>query len=188
MERRWAVARRLPLVVAVIVSALAAPALASHWYRDGWRDRHNNYPPKPQGYTGIVNVFGQPCSDRAHANALRWRAADNGIVYTVRFHKKLGGSASTNLDNDIRGHIGNRHLDRYIRHGIYGYNCRDIRGGSSPSTHAWGIAVDASSADEPNGQCWSSTNYHHSDIWKNHRWTWGRAWCDAMHFQYASDY
>jgi hypothetical protein len=39
----------------------------------------------------------------------------------VRFHRKLGGDASSNLNNDVYGHIQNDHLSPYVRHGIYGY-------------------------------------------------------------------
>lgn len=179
---------RMVVPVALLVGAVAAPALGSHWYHNGWRDRHENYPPKPHGYSEIVNVFGQPCSDRANNNLLYWRAADNGHRYAVYFHGRLGGWKSSNLDNDVRGHIGNLHLDWAVRHGIWGYSCRDTRGGSSPSTHAWGIAVDVSSAEEWNGKCHSTVNHNHAYIWKDHRWTWGLRWCDPMHFQYASGY
>jgi hypothetical protein len=36
----------------------------------------------------------------------------------------------------VYGHIQNDHLSPYVRHGIYGYNCRAIRGGSAWSTHS----------------------------------------------------
>jgi len=179
---------RLVVPVVFLVGALAAPAMAHHWSKHGWRDRHYSYPPKPSGYSQIVNVFGQTCTNRARANSFQWKAADNNRWYTVNFHKKLGGNASSNLDNDVRGHIGNAHLDWAVKHGIWGYACRDVRNGSSPSTHAWGIAVDVSSAEEYNGKCHSTVNKHHANIWKNHRWTWGLSWCDPMHFQYASNY
>jgi hypothetical protein len=158
MGHRWSRAWQGALPAAMLVVALAMPALASHWYHGGWRDRHYNYPPKPHGYWEIVNTFGQPCNDRANANSFWWQAADNGHYYLVAFHKKLGGWTSTNLDNDVRGHIGNQHLDWAVTHGIWGYACRDVRGGSSASTHSWGIAVDVSSAAEPMGQCWSRHN------------------------------
>jgi len=116
----------------------------------------------------------------------------------VWFHKKLGGMAtemlsgkggsSTNLDNDVFGHIKNNHVDQYVKTDVGGYNCRFISGTTSYSTHAWGIAIDISWQYEPNNQCYSTTNYHFSDIFKNHGWTWGLAWCDPMHFQYATNY
>ena len=192
--RRWGVL----MPAAFLIGAFGGPALAGHWAANGWQDLHRGYPPKPYGYAEIIEVFGPPCSPRAQFNHTRWRAADTGVYYRFEFHKKLGGigtrfvsdegGTSTNLDNDVRGHIGNRHLDQYLRHGIYGYNCRYIRGTTTWSTHAWGIAIDVSSAWEPMGQCYSRVNHHHADIWRDHRWKWGAGWCDAMHFQYANGY
>jgi hypothetical protein len=186
--RRHPALGRLLVVGTVAAIGAAGPALAWHYFKQGWRDQHRNYPPKPNGYNQIVNVFGQPCNDNANRNAFQWRAHDNGVWYTVRFHRKLGEAASSNLDNDVKGHIINEHKSNYIRHGIYGYNCRKISGSSAWSTHAWGIAVDVSSAWEPYGRCSSTVNHHHAGIWNNHRWKWGVDFCDPMHFQYATGY
>lgn len=182
----------------LVIGALAPHAAAGHWSQRGWRDWHYRYPARPMGYSEIVQRFGEPCSERARKIAMSWRAADNGVYYTVRFHRRLGGmktemvsdkgGRSTNLDNDVYGHIRNQHLARYALSGIWGYNCRYVAGTNRWSTHAWGIAVDVSSAHEPNGQCTSSVNRYHADIWRNHRWKWGKAWCDPMHFQYATGY
>ncbi|HEX6262574.1 MAG TPA: M15 family metallopeptidase [Actinomycetota bacterium] len=193
--------RRAPLLalaVAFVVGGLGGPAAAWHYGQRGWRDWHANYPRRPSGYAAIVNRFGQPCSNAASKISMQWRAADNGVYYTVRFHRKLGGmktemvadkgGVSTNLDNDVHGHIRNEHLGKHTKSGIWGYNCRLIAGSSSYSTHAWGIAVDVSSAYDVNGLCGSVENKYHAQIWKDHRWRWGKAWCDPMHFQYASDY
>ncbi|HZD18821.1 MAG TPA: M15 family metallopeptidase [Actinomycetota bacterium] len=129
---------------------------------------------------------------------MSWRASDNGVTYSFRFHRKLGGyptemvpnkgGRSTNLDNDVYGHIQNDHLQPYVRHGIYGYTCRYIRGTSKWSTHAFGIAIDVSSAEEYQGKCSSSVNRYHKHIWEGHKWYWGLAFCDPMHFQYATGY
>jgi D-alanyl-D-alanine carboxypeptidase len=189
---RWKLVLGRPLMalpVALVLGAMVAvPAPAYHFAQAGWAHQHRDYPPKPYGYSQIVGTFGQPCSDNARHNYFEWRAADNGVWYPVRFHRKLGHPYSTNLDNDVKGHIINNHLGNYIRHGIYGYNCRYIDGTRTYSTHAWGIAVDVSSAEEWNGKCHSTVNQHHDQIWRNHGWTWGLAWCDPMHFQYASGY
>jgi hypothetical protein len=83
---------------------------------------------------------------------------------------------------------GNDHLQPYVRHGIYGYTCRYIRGTSKWSTHAFGIAIDVSSAEEYQGKCSSSVNRYHKHIWEGHKWYWGLAFCDPMHFQYATGY
>jgi hypothetical protein len=188
--------RALPLIAAM---ALAMPLVVGwHWAKLGWRDRHYNYPAVPNGYTQIVNRFGQPCSTAARAVYMYWRAADTGTTYMFRFHRKLGGyptqmvtgkgGVSTNLDNDVYGHIQNNHLSQYVKHGIYGYACRYIRGGTSWSTHAFGIAVDLSSVEEYMGKTYSTTNYRFAPIFQNHGWKWGLSFNDPMHFQYATGY
>ncbi len=169
-----------------------------HWAKAGWRDHHYNYPAVPSGYTQIVNRFGEPCNANATSNWMRWTQADTATTVRVNFHKKLGGyptemvtdkgGRSTNLDNDVYGHIKNDHLAPYIKHGIYTYACRMKRNVNQWSTHAWGIAIDISSAYEPEGQCTSTTNKNFAYEFKNHGWTWGLSFCDPMHFQYATNY
>jgi hypothetical protein len=193
-------ARIRPVAVVAVVLVVAPMLVAWHYARLGWRDKHINYPARPSGYTQIVNRFGQPCSSNASAITMRWRAADTGETYTIAFHRKLGGyptemisgrqdGRSTNLDNDVYGHIENEHLSPYIEHGIWGYACRYQRDSSNVwSTHAFGIAVDVSSAEEYMGKCHSTVNRYHRHIWERHNWYWGLAFCDPMHFQYAVDY
>ena len=190
--------RAQALVAVTVIVALAFPLVAWHWSRLGWRDKHYNYPARPYGYTQIVNRFGQPCNANASAIPMSWVAADTGQTYTFRFHRKLGGyptemvsnkgGNSTNLDNDVYGHIKNDHLSPYVKHGIWGYLCRTIRNSNKWSTHAWGIAMDVSSAEEYMGKCFSTVNKYHAPIWRNHNWYWGLAFCDPMHFQYATGY
>ena len=190
---------RLRFLSTAIPIAVVLPLIvAFHWSRLGWRDEHVNYPSRPSGYTQIVNRFGQPCNAEARAISMRWTAADNGVTYSFRFHRKLGGrptamvpdkgGRSTNLDNDVYGHIRNAHLQPYIKHGIYGYACRAKRNSNEWSTHAFGIAIDVSSAEEYMGKCTSTVNKNHASIWQTHGWYWGLVFCDPMHFQYAVNY
>ncbi|MFM8944540.1 MAG: M15 family metallopeptidase [Actinomycetota bacterium] len=184
----------------IVALALATPlALAAALNPTGWRDLHANYPGVPQSYTQLVDRFGNPCSAAASAIALRWRAADDGVTYTVRFHRRLGGMAtaivadqggrSTNLDNDVYGHIAFSSLASAARHGIYGYACRAKRSDPTQwSVHAFGAAVDISSAIEPMGQCTSVVNYRIAPTFQGHGWTWGLSFCDPMHFQYVVNY
>ena len=186
------------LGIAVPIAVVLPLIAAFHWGQLGWRDRHENYPSRPSGYAQIVNRFGQPCNAEARAISMRWRAADNGVTYSFSFHRKLGGrptamvsdkgGRSTNLDNDVYGHIQNAHLQPYVEHGIYGYACRAKRNSNEWSTHAFGIAIDVSSAEEYMGKCTSTVNKRHAPIWQNHNWYWGLAFCDPMHFQYATNY
>jgi len=190
--------RSVPIAIPVALAMIVVLVVAWHWSRLGWRDRHVNYISRPSGYTQIVNRFGQPCSAAASAISMPWTAADTGQTYTFRFHRKLGGyptemvsdkgGNSTNLDNDVFGHIQNDHLQPYVEHGIYGYFCRTIRNSSQWSTHAFGIAIDVSSAEEYMGKCNSTVNKNHASIWRQHGWYWGLAFCDPMHFQFADGY
>ena len=191
--------RAIRLAPLVVVIAVAMPFLVGwHWAKAGWRDHHYNYPAVPSGYTQIVNRFGEPCNANATSNWMRWTEADTGTTVRVNFHKKLGGyptemvtdkgGRSTNLDNDVYGHIQNLHLGVYTKHGIYTYACRLKRGNGEWSTHAWGIAIDISSAYEPEGACTSTTNKNFAYEFKQHGWTWGLSFCDPMHFQYATNY
>jgi hypothetical protein len=196
--RRAGIGRVATRVLAVAIALLLPFLLANHWSQSGWRDKHRNYPARPSGYTQIVNRFGQPCNAHASAISMRWVAGDTGQAYTPRFHRKLGGyptemvadkgGRSTNLDNDVYGHIQNAHLQAYTEAGIWGYFCRYIDGTTKWSTHAFGIAIDVSAVEEWNGKCNSTVNYRHAPIWQNHKWYWGLAFCDPMHFQYATGY
>ena len=186
------------LGIAVPIAVVVPLIAAFHWGQLGWRDRHENYPARPSGYAQIVNRFGQPCNAEARAISMRWRAGDTGVTYSFSFHRKLGGrptamvsdksGKSTNLDNDVYGHIQNAHLQPYVEHGIYGYACRAKRNSNEWSTHAFGIAIDVSSAEDYMGKCTSTVNKRHAPIWQNHNWYWGLAFCDPMHFQYAINY
>lgn len=199
MSRRRTVAVISTAVLATFVAASNAGAW--HFAAEGWRHQHYKYPPRPSGYSQIVSVFGQPCNSKVNDNRTNWVAADDQVSYPVYYHDKLGGwgthyggrgryDVSSNLNQDVRGHLRNDHLTGYIKRGIYGYNCRRISGSSKYSTHAWGIAVDINSAYEH-----SPGHYHcHSvpssvaDVWKAHNWKHGVDFGDCMHFQYAVDY
>ena len=68
MGRRRRHAVRIALA-GVLLTLYAGSAYASHWATNGWYDRHYNYPPVPNGYTAIVNVFGRPCNSNAYYNS-----------------------------------------------------------------------------------------------------------------------
>jgi uncharacterized membrane protein len=188
------------LGAALALALAAAPgAFASHWAKNGWRDEHRSYPAKPYGYSQIVAGYGKPgpgsntgCQPNPDSRANRevWTGADNGVTYYVYYHRKLGGSASSNMP-DIRGHIGNAHWDSYVKSGIWGHNCRKIAGSSKWSTHSWGIAVDQNSRYEhvgPDHKHCHTVYPAVANTWTSHGWTHGVVFGDCMHFQYASGY
>lgn len=194
--------RAAGVVLSLVVVALAiAPAAGGyHFYGEGWRHQHYRYPPVPSGYNGIVSVFGQPCNGAVNDNTTNWVATDDRRSYPVHYHFKLGGwgthyggwgryDMSSNVNQDVRGHIRNDHITGHVKRGIYGYNCRRIANSSKWSTHAWGIAVDVNSAYE-------HTNHYHchsvtsavANTWQAHGWKHGLSFGDCMHFQYAVNY
>lgn len=187
----------LAATAAMVLGIAAMPAIASHM--GGWSHDHSSagVPYRPHGYSDLVRVFGQPCSDRAnnartafpHINA----RYDSGYVY---HHPYL----ARNIAHNIRGHVEAAHKNGAWDYGQWGYNCRTMRGGSSWSTHAFGAAVDTNSARNPDGQCsWNGRGANGTDfgtylpdVWRNvspgHMFRWGQSWCDPMHFQYVTDY
>jgi hypothetical protein len=190
----------LVLIAVVAGSAMATdyPQLEADYPADpNWQHRHTNYPTKPNGITEIKSVFGKPCTANnanVNVNHMTWKAADNGVKQNINFHKKLGGSTSSNLDWDVKGHVKQAGKNKYMKSGMGAYNCRKIGNGDQYSTHSWGIAVDVSWNYETQGESCHviTTASGVPDIWKNHRWTWGGDWAkpskDCMHFQYASGY
>lgn len=193
---------RIRLAAAIMAPVLlAAPAAsAGHWAKQGWVDRHTNYPAKPSGLDAITKAFGDPgpgsntgckANPDSRANSFSWYTADDSTSYKVVFHRKLGGTTSSNLDNDIVGHIFNAHWDGDVMSGIWGHNCRKISGSSKWSTHSWGIAVDQNARYEhvgPDHKHCHTVSDRVAGVWTKHGWTHGVTFGDCMHFQYASDY
>lgn len=181
----------------ILVLVFSGTALGSHWATDGWSDRHSGYPAVPNGLNAINNTFGPRCTTDSNFNRFTWLAEN--ASWNVNFHKKLGGApvpgwyagnggSSTNLYYDVRGHIANGHMT--VLGGIGAYNCR-LQSGSTTlwSTHAWGIAIDINWNHEHFGHCHNHTvPTNVSGTFQNHGWQWGLAFCDAMHFQYATGY
>lgn len=201
MKRRRRIGVGLVGAFAAVLSIVPSAA-AYHFAAEGWQHQHYKYPPVPSGYNQIVSVFGEPCNGYVNDNRTNWVATDDGVSYPVYYHDKLGGwgthyggrgryDLSSNVNQDVRGHIRNDHLGDRILRGIYGYACRKISGSTKWSTHAWGIAIDINSAHEHVG---SDHKHCHtipgsvSDRWKAHGWVHGWTFGDCMHFQYATSY
>ncbi|MGH2829840.1 MAG: M15 family metallopeptidase [Actinomycetota bacterium] len=190
--------RTLAGLIAVLIAGGAAAVVAGPLEQLDWItrtvpdeafvDRHHNYPPKPSGAAGLTRVFGRPCNADANANTFLFLADDDGRGYPVNYHRLLGGTASSNLDNDIPGHIRSDGLQSKILSGIWGYACRYKRNGTDWSVHAWGVAVDINSRYEVPGTSCRTVPAALGHIWTQHGWTWGASWRDCMHFQYASNY
>ena len=169
-----------------MAAAYSGAADASHYY---WH-LHAGYPAVPNGYSQIVNEFGQPCNSQFNDNTRWWYASDDGQNYLNVLHHRLGPSSGGSNEQDVYMHIyGEYGLGGAMKHGIYGANCRYISGTTTWSTHAWGIAMDINTA--PNHSWERHCHIHdlHDGIrstYSNHKWS--EISCDAGHFQYATGY
>jgi D-alanyl-D-alanine carboxypeptidase len=189
-------------IAAVVVSVLAVPTLALGQPIDSWVHDHSSdgIPPRPSGYTELVQTFGQPCSDRANNSRSYWpsQSARNVAGY-VYYHPYIARDVGYN----IRNHVSYARRDKAVDYLVGGYNCRYISGTTSWSTHAFGAAIDTNSARNPMGQnYWNGKGADGKDygkylpevwhgVYPGHFFFWGIHWDsrpDPMHFQYVTDY
>lgn len=177
-----------------------------------WSHKHLNYPTRPYQLDEINRVFGYvnpdtdppTCQERHRGNFMKWKSADhdnNDPIWpsddrwSVYFHNKLGGTGSSNLDWDVKGHYKHDGWMPKLLGGIFGYHCRFKTGSTyRASTHSWGIAVDINARQEHYGHthaCHTVTKGM-ANVWSNHKWYWGANFKgnskDCMHFQYARGY
>jgi len=104
---------------------------------------------------------------------------DNRPVHTIRCHRKVAASLRRVLEKLPRGITA-----KYA--GVY--NNRPVRGGSTPSLHAYGAAIDLDPDNNGNMTPWPSKSLMPLDVmetfaregWLPAGAFWGR---DAMHFQ-----
>lgn len=178
----------------------AAPALGGH-QRD-WTHDHSRsaIPPRPRGLEGLRNRFGSHCNSAAN-DARTWfpHAVARGTGGYVYYHPYL----ARNVGGNIRNHIRAAHREDAVDVGVYGYNCRLKRGGSTWSVHSWGAAIDTNTLRNPFGQTyWNGRGADGRDygkyipnLWKGpdpgHRFYWGIHFSgtkDPHHFQYVTGY
>jgi hypothetical protein len=114
---------------------------------------------------------------------------------TITIHEKCAASL-TRVLNFIWENAG-KSQDKIHEFGydVYdgSYAVRSIRGGSSPSMHSYGVAMDWNAAANPQHAPLSKTKFKPDSLivkaFKDEGWTWGGDWSpgsiDAMHFQAA---
>ena len=189
-------------VASATIAGLVAPTIASANHLADWVHDHSNrgVPYRPDGYSDLVDTFGEHCSDAANDSRSFWpsQAArlEPGYIYVNSY-------IGRNVGYNVRTHIDAAHHDGAVDYGVYGYNCRYIGGTTSWSTHAFGAAVDTNSARNPvgqdhwNGRGADGTDYgtYIPDWWRGslpgHRFYWGLHFSttpDPMHFQYVINY
>lgn len=148
-------------------------------------------PPRPYGLSGLNDVFGQRCSDRANDARSYWPSAGGrgkgGYVY---YHRRLAPTVGGTILAALNIQPG------AADYGVWGYACRLKRGGTTWSVHSWGAAIDTNTLRNPFGQTyWNGRGSDNSDykrflpdIWMAQDFYWGLNFSDPMHFQYVSGY
>jgi len=195
--------RAVPLVLVAALSVgcfATTSAVAGHMA--GWQHDHSKkgIPPRPKGLAGLIDVFGQRCTNKANNARSWWPHADanDGSGKYVQYHTYLARTIGYN----VRNHINAAHKDGALYPGIGSYNCRLIAGTSFWSVHSWGAAVDTNWQRNFRGQhFWNGRGAdgkdhgtYIPDVWRGafpgHRFFWGLNWSnpDPMHFQYVTGY
>lgn len=104
---------------------------------------------------------------------------------------------NTTVHNSIAGDVAAINAagsGGYRVYSVGAYNCRRITGGSGYSVHAYGLAIDINSADNPYVKtsarpCPSDMPASFVNLFKSRGFGWGGDWrsvCDAMHFSDAA--
>lgn len=140
---------------------------------------------RPNGLQEILKVFGK-AGTQIVSKAMR--CGPDGEMKTVNCHAKIA-DVLAGVFNDIHAAGMSKHINSFD--GCYNY--RPKRGGSTLSTHAWGIAVDVNASANPmttkkKGKVASGDQKLLAPFFQNRGFVWGIAFNDAMHFQYCSGY
>jgi hypothetical protein len=194
--------RRWPVVAVALAALILAPAVAQAVVIDPWVHDHSaaGIPPRPSGYTEMVQTFGQPCSNKANDSRSYWpsQSARNVAGY-IYYNPYIARDVAYN----IRNHVAHDKRDKAVDYLVGAYNCRYISGTTEWSVHAFGAAIDTNSARNPmyqsfwNGKGADGKDYgrYLPDVWRGaypgHHFFWGLNWDtkpDPMHFQYVTDY
>ncbi len=189
--------RSVGLIALSLAAVVAAPVVASAGHMPNWVHDHSLIPPRPSSYSGLVQRFGQPCSNAADDARSYWphQSARNVGGY-ITYNSYIG----QNIGYNVRNHISAVHRDGATDYGVYGYVCRPIAGSTSWSTHAFGAAVDTNSFRNPQFQTyWNGVGADGINrgtyiplVWQNHRFYWGLNFSsgrqDPMHFQFVTNY
>jgi len=146
----------------------------------------------PSGLDEILKAFGDPYSpDFERKNIVRFDLPyplvfGTAMCYQARAHK-LAVPAFLAVFSDLKGAGLIERATQYA--GICAH--RDIRAHPGfTSMHAWGIAIDLNSEENPLGRP-SRQDPAVVAIFKQHGFTWGgdfKSRLDPMHFQFATNY
>lgn len=134
---------------------------------------------RPTGRAAIERTFGAAGTNQV---TVQMAAGPNGSTKSVTCHRLLASRFKAVFD-EIKA-LG---LSHYIKSYDGCFVNRNKRGGSNPSTHAWGIAIDINASANPMGS--SVTNAGQQKLAEVfNKYGFYQLPNDLMHFQYCRGY
>lgn len=134
---------------------------------------------RPNGLQEIIATFGQPGTNQV---TMQMPAGPGGKMISVTAHKAIIGKMKAAFEE-----IKARGLSGLIKSFDGAFNNRNKRGGSTKSTHAWGIAFDINAAENPMGSSRQTAGQRQlAAIFAKYGFY--QLPNDPMHFQYATGY
>ncbi len=162
-----------------------------------------------------ANIIALPIPFPAPYNKMRLAWDTEEYVYSIAIHRLAAPDLKqilTEIWNEARKHVkavdtrpdgevtteayDRMTMDYLRKYGLDlyggGFNYRKKRGGTSLSTHSWGIAVDLDPARNGMGDTTPAIPLWVVEIFESHGWLAGYRWkgksIDAMHFQRCVNY
>jgi len=134
---------------------------------------------RPNGQAEITKAFGAPGTNQT---TVQMPAGPGGKMISVTCNAKIAGKMKAAFEE-----IKASGLSNCIKSFDGCFNNRNKRGGSSKSTHAWGIAFDINAGSNPMGRSTMTGDQQRiAAIFKKHGFY--QLPNDPMHFQYCTGY
>jgi hypothetical protein len=152
--------------------------------------QHNSWPTQAEVWAGFYDPV-----KLVHVQCPWVFTVEGTHSQTITIHEKCAASL-TRVLNFIWENVG-KSQDKIHEFGydVYdgSYVVRPMRGGSHPSMHSYGVAMDWNAAENPQYAPLSKTKFKPNSLivkaFKDEGWEWGGDWSpgsiDAMHFQAA---
>ncbi|MGV8121516.1 MAG: M15 family metallopeptidase [Candidatus Xenobiia bacterium LiM19] len=132
---------------------------------------------RPNGQAEVTNTFGAPGTNQT---TVQMPAGPGGKMISVTCNAKIAGKMKAAFEE-----IKASGLSNCIKSFDGCFNNRNKRGGSSKSTHAWGIAFDVNAGSNPMGRSTMTGDQQKiAAIFKKHGFY--QLPNDPMHFQYCT--
>ncbi|OGK08820.1 MAG: hypothetical protein A2W80_01570 [Candidatus Riflebacteria bacterium GWC2_50_8] len=134
---------------------------------------------RPDGRAGIERVFG---ARGANQVTVTMAAGPNGSARSITCHRLIAARMKAVFD-EIKA-LG---LSNLIKTNDGCFNDRNKRGGTSPSTHAWGIGIDINASENPMGSSRMTAGQRRlAEVFRKYGFY--QLPNDPMHFQYCTGY